>query len=72
MNERRVGSSPSCTANAESVALNLASESGRPELRRLLLAADVVIEGSCPRALEQMSLDAQRTSHFVPPAVARF
>lgn len=43
---------------SESVALDLASPSGRRALEQLLHAADVVIEGSRPRALEQMGIDA--------------
>ena len=41
---------------SESVALDLSSDVGRAVLRRLLLAADVVIEGSRPRAFEQMGI----------------
>lgn len=44
---------------SESVALDLTTESGRADLCRLLLAADVVVEGSRPRALEQMGIDAR-------------
>lgn len=51
---------------AESVALDLASASGNAELRRLLLAADVVIEGSRPRALEQMGFDARQLAQVGP------
>ncbi len=42
----------------ESVALPLGTEEGRRRLARLLERADVVIEGSRPRALEQMGIDA--------------
>lgn len=43
----------------ESVALELRSGSGRRQLLALLQAADIVIESSRPRALEQMGIDAQ-------------
>jgi hypothetical protein len=43
---------------SESVALDLSSDPGRETLRDLLSAADVVIEGSRPRALEQMGIVA--------------
>jgi hypothetical protein len=42
----------------QSVALDLAEEDGWKVLRRLLAAADVVIEGSRPRALEQRGVVA--------------
>ena len=43
-----------------SVALDLRSRPGRESLERLVAAADVVIEGSRPRALAQLGLDAHR------------
>jgi len=42
----------------ESMALDFATEPGVATLRELLLAADVVIEASRPRALEQMRIGA--------------
>jgi hypothetical protein len=45
-------------AGQESVALDLATPPGRTALRRLVLAADIVIEGSRPRALRQLGIDA--------------
>ena len=45
-------------AGSESVALDLRSPVGQEQLRGLLAQADVVIEGSRPRALEQMGVDA--------------
>jgi hypothetical protein len=42
-----------------SVALDLPSTSGLSQLRRLLARADVVIEGSRPRALQQWGIDAE-------------
>ena len=42
-----------------SVALDLASRSGRAWLSELVASADVVIEGSRPRALEQLGIDAR-------------
>ena len=45
-------------ARCESVALDLAEGSGQAQLRQLLMHADVVIEGSRPRALRQMGIDA--------------
>ena len=41
-------------AGKEQIAVDFATE----DLRRLLLSADVVIEGSRPRALEQLGIDA--------------
>lgn len=46
-------------AGHEAVAVDFASEAGRADLRALLLASDVVIEGSRPRALEQLGIDAR-------------
>jgi hypothetical protein len=43
-----------------SVALDLRSSAGRESLGRLVAAADVVIEGSRPRALVQLGIDAHR------------
>jgi crotonobetainyl-CoA:carnitine CoA-transferase CaiB-like acyl-CoA transferase len=40
-----------------SVALDLTSDAGRRDLFRLLRSADVVIEGSRPRAIEQLGID---------------
>jgi hypothetical protein len=45
-------------AGHESVALDFTSAKGRDDLRRLLDAADVVIEASRPRALQQLGIDA--------------
>lgn len=45
-------------AGQESVALDLRGSAGRSALRRLLQAADVVIEASRPRALAQLGIDA--------------
>ncbi|MGQ0432151.1 MAG: CoA transferase [Microthrixaceae bacterium] len=45
-------------AGKRSVALDLQSREDVAVLRRLLLAADVVIEASRPRALEQLGIDA--------------
>jgi hypothetical protein len=42
----------------ESVVVDLASNDGIAALRRLLFAADVVIEASRPRALQQLGIDA--------------
>jgi hypothetical protein len=41
-----------------SVALDLATAPGRRDLRRLLQAADVVLESARPRGLEQMGIEA--------------
>jgi crotonobetainyl-CoA:carnitine CoA-transferase CaiB-like acyl-CoA transferase len=41
----------------EAVALDFASAEGRAHLARLIARADVVIEGSRPRALEQLGID---------------
>ena len=44
---------------SESAAFDLATREGRRRLARLLGEADVVIEGSRPRALRQMGIDAR-------------
>lgn len=46
-------------AGKRSVALELASDSGRAQLRALLGTADIVIEASRPRALRQMGIAAE-------------
>lgn len=45
-------------AGKESVMLDLSGADGRSELRRMIDSADVVIEASRPRALQQMGIDA--------------
>ena len=50
----------------DSVALDLRRGAGRSDLARLLRAADVVIEGSRPRALEQMGIDASAMTGVGP------
>lgn len=44
----------------QSVALDLKSERGVSQLRQLILQADIVIEGSRPRALRQLGIDAEQ------------
>ena len=46
-------------AGKASVALDFATADGRARLRALLESADIVIEGSRPRALRQLGIDAQ-------------
>lgn len=46
-------------AGKPSVALDLACEAGRAVLRRLLEAADVVVESARPRALAQLGIEAE-------------
>jgi hypothetical protein len=46
-------------AGHESVALDLTSPTGRRRLRGLLMAADVVVEASRPRALQQLGIVAE-------------
>jgi crotonobetainyl-CoA:carnitine CoA-transferase CaiB-like acyl-CoA transferase len=46
-------------AGKESVALDFTDEDDRRRLRRLVESADVVIEGSRPRALEHLGIDAR-------------
>jgi crotonobetainyl-CoA:carnitine CoA-transferase CaiB-like acyl-CoA transferase len=46
-------------AGQHSVALDFRTADGRSDLRRLIGAADVVVEGSRPRALEQLGIDAE-------------
>lgn len=45
-------------ARSESLALDLSTAEGRSTLQRFLRGVDVVIEGSRPRALAQMGIDA--------------
>jgi len=53
----------------ESVAVDLATEAGAAALRELLLAVDVVIEASRPRALEQMGIAASDVLRIGRPKV---
>lgn len=46
-------------AGQESVAVDFRTADGRAALRRLIEAADVVVEGSRPRALEQLGISAE-------------
>lgn len=46
-------------AGAQSVALDFADTADQRHLRRLIDAADIVIEGTRPRALEQLGIDAE-------------
>jgi hypothetical protein len=46
-------------AGKASVALDLTQPAARAQLRRLLLSADIVIEGSRPRALRQLGIVAE-------------
>lgn len=46
-------------AGKESVALDLHTAPGRDQLRALIAGADIVIEGSRPRALRQLGLSAE-------------
>ena len=46
-------------AGKRSVALDFGSAPGREQLRRLILKADIVIEGSRPRALRQLGIHAE-------------
>lgn len=55
-------------SGSESVALDLRAPDDQERLRQLLACADVVLEGSRPRALEQMGVDA-RTIAATGPAV---
>jgi len=43
-----------------SVALDFGSAAGRARLRRLIAAADIVVESARPRALAQLGIDAER------------
>jgi hypothetical protein len=49
-----------------SVALDLGTSGGLRDLRRILAAADVVIESARPRALEQLGIDAAEILHHGP------
>lgn len=50
----------------ESLVLDLRAEEGRARLASLLQRVDVVIEGSRPRALEQMGIDAEGLTRSGP------
>ena len=47
-------------AGKQSVAFDFASPEGRSGLRRLIAAADIVIEASRPRALRQLGIEAEK------------
>ncbi len=49
-----------------SVALDLSAGTGRRQLRELLMRADIVVESSRPRALQQLGIDAEELVHSVP------
>ncbi|WP_162846139.1 CoA transferase [Seongchinamella sediminis] len=53
-------------ANKESVVLDLASTQGRQQLACLLARADIVVEGSRPRALRQLGIEAEQLVRSVP------
>jgi hypothetical protein len=53
-------------SGCESVAFDLARHSGQTQLAQLLDRADVVIEGSRPRALAQMGIDATQVVRSGP------
>jgi len=48
-------------ATKESVGLDFRTDEDRIELRRMIEGADVVVEASRPRALEQLGIDRRRT-----------
>lgn len=56
-------------AGKRSVALDLTTASGRSQLRALVGAADVVIEASRPRALEQLGIHVEQLVRDGGPAV---
>lgn len=56
-------------AGKRSVAVDLTTASGRSQLRDLVAAADVVIEASRPRALEQLGIDAAQLVRDGGPVV---
>lgn len=47
-------------AGKRSVALDLATDAGRKQLRALIAQADIVVEASRPRALRQMGINAEK------------
>ena len=53
----------------EEVVLDFTSASGRMQLRELIYEADVVIEGSRPRALQHLGIDAQHVLRDGKPRV---
>lgn len=56
-------------AGKASVALDLATADGRARLRALVEAADIVIEGSRPRALRQLGIEAEAQVRARPDLV---
>ncbi len=56
-------------AGKRSVALDLTTATGRASLRQLVQHADVVIEASRPRALEQLGVDARASLRDACPRV---
>jgi hypothetical protein len=53
-------------AGKDSVALDLKSADGLAQLRRLIEAADIVVESSRPRALRQLGIEAEEMVASVP------
>ena len=53
-------------AGKQSVAFDLSADSGRGQLLSLLAKADIVLEGSRPRALQQLGIDARALVEQVP------
>ena len=53
-------------SNCEFVVMDFTTDAGRRELAELLQRVDVVIEGSRPRALEQLGLDARTIARNGP------
>jgi hypothetical protein len=53
-------------ADKESIVLDLSRARGRRQLTSLLASADIVVEGSRPRALKQLGIDAEKLVQTVP------
>ena len=53
----------------QSVALDFSSHRGRHQLKSILNKADIVIEGSRPRALQQLGIDAELMVESIPGLV---
>lgn len=53
-------------AGKQSAVFRLSTERGRRQLKALLAEADIVIEGSRPRALQQLGIDAEQLVNSVP------
>lgn len=70
LNDRRMGTAfLTQGGNKRAIALDLATETGRDVLLRLVETADVLVENYRPGALEKMGLDAERLARRNPALI---